>query len=204
MSMFLIFVILIGYLVISLIFKEDRTKTLVEIEKDDKLKFVIDEKEYYIGDVTKKYLDDGLNYNSNSQIQSGILSDSIALQGFSDNDNNPLFLSALYCSEEETCNYDESVVVKINFYKNSDVVVDDFLKFGLTYEEVRKKYGKEDGEFSQNEEYLIWTFDDEGEIGEPYYMLRFDDSYSSKEKSKLVDIRIGVWWYPEEFEYTVK
>ena len=48
MSMFLIFVILIGYLVISLIFKEDRTKTLVEIEKDDKLKFVIDEKEYYI------------------------------------------------------------------------------------------------------------------------------------------------------------
>ena len=74
MSMFLIFVILIGYLVISLIFKEDRTKTLVEIEKDDKLKFVIDEKEYYIGDVTKKYLDDELNYNSNSQIQSGILS----------------------------------------------------------------------------------------------------------------------------------
>ena len=38
---------------------------------------------------------------------------------------------------------------------------------------------------------------DDGKIGEPYYLLRFNSS------GRLEEIRIGVWWYEDEYEYTL-
>ena len=75
--------------------------------------------------------------------------------------------------------------------------LDDFLRIGLTYEEVKEKYGKEDGEFYQDESFLVWTFGEGGKIGNPYYLVKFNSN------ERVEEIRIGVWWYEDEYEYTL-
>ena len=88
-------------------------------------------------------------------------------------------------------------MIKANFYKKSNVIIDDFLKIGLSYDEVKEEYGKEDGKFYQDNSFLVWSFKEEGKIGNPYYLIKFNS------KEKVEEIRIGVWWYEDEFSNTV-
>ena len=177
--------------------QNDRTETLITLNENKKLKFKLGNEEYYlgqtIGSLKKRNLVYENGYVNNNDY---ILSDSITVYPFYF-DDKPVFLGALYCSSEKNCKYDDAVLIKANFYKNSDVLINDFLKIGLSYDEIKEKYGKEDGEFYQDETFLVWTFGEDGKIGEPYYLMKFN-SYN-----RVEEIRIGVWWYEDEYEYTL-
>lgn len=179
-----------------------RAKTISKIEKNDYLKFSIGDEIFYLGDATLTY--QKKNYSFENDYFTGeerVYSDSISVQPFYNNDESK-FLAALYCAKTEDCTYDESIVVKVNFYENKDLVVNDFLKFGMKYDEVVEKYGKEDGTFYQDNSLLVWTFGGTGKVGEPYYILRFDN-YGILTKNELIDIRVGIWWYDGEYERTL-
>ncbi len=178
-----------------------RAKVLVNIEKSPYLKFTVDGQDFYLGDVASTYKDKGYTYQDDYLTdEDRIVSDSISVHPFYHDDESK-FLGALYCSKNEDCTYDESILVKVNFYDGSNVVVNDFLKYNLTYDEIVEKYGKEDGTFYQDEDSLVWSFGEKGKIGQPYYILRFSSgSFTSK---RLQEIKIGVWWYEGEYQHTV-
>lgn len=178
--------------------KEDRTETLTEISKSDKTMFVIGEEKFYLGETVSSLKKKGLSYEDNLIKDTDyIVSDSIAVYPFY-YEGEAVFLGALYCPSEENCKYDDAVLIKANFYDDADVIVDETIKIGMYYDEIKDEYGKKDGKFYQDKDFYVWTFGDDGKIGEPYYLLRFNSS------ERLEEIRIGVWWYEEEFEYTVK
>lgn len=193
----ILLLILIAWRGIDYLNKEDRIETLITLKEKDNLKFTIDGNDYYLGEKISSLKKNKLIYE-NGYVESNdyILSDSITVYPFYYEDT-PVFLGALYCSSEENCKYDDAVLIKANFYQNSNVLIDDFLRIGLTYEEVKEKYGKEDGEFYQDESFLVWTFGEEGKIGNPYYLVKFNSN------ERVEEIRIGVWWYEDEYEYTL-
>ena len=187
-----------GVFVYNFLTREDRTETLTEISKSDKTMFMLGEEKFHIGDTVSELKKKGLSYEDNLIKDTDyIVSDSIAVYPFY-YEGKAVFLGALYCPSEENCKYDDAVLIKANFYDDSDVVVDETIKIGMYYDEIKDEYGKKDGKFYQDKDFYVWTFGDDGKIGEPYYLLRFNSS------GRLEEIRIGVWWYEEEFEYTVK
>lgn len=180
-----------------------RSKVLTSLEKSEYLKFTIGEDEFYLGDKISTYKSKKISYNDEYVDEnSKIASDSIMSQTFYNVDEEAQFLGALYCQAGDECSYDDSIMVKINFYEDSDVVVNDYIKFGMYYEDIVEKYGKEDGTFYQDSELLVWTFGEKGKVGEPYYILRFDEG-GWFSLGDLIEIRIGVWWYEGEYEHTV-
>lgn len=181
---------------------KNRSKVLLNLEKEKQLKFTLDEQEFYIGDKISSYQEKGYDYTNIMVDDDDLIpSDSISIQTFY-NKNKASFLGALYCSSSEACKYEDTIMVKINFYKNSKVLVDDYLKIGMKYEEVVKKYGKEDGKFYQDDTYLVWALGEKGKIGQPYYLLKFDTN-SLLPSNAITEIRIGVWWYDGEYEHTI-
>lgn len=199
-------IVLVLVTVIILIFMNKnpaRSKVLVEVKESKDLQFKIGDKKYKLGEQLSIYKKDGITYNTEYVKDDAIVySDSIMTQTFYDNEGKPLFFGAFYCPSGDDCSYDESILIKANFYESSDVVIDDYIEFGMNYDDIVEKYGKEDGTFYQNEELLVWTLGGTGKIGEPYYILYFDNSgwFSTGD---LVDIRMGVWWYDGEYEHTV-
>lgn len=190
--------VIIGVLALSIVIvltKEERTDKLLNIEKSNNIKFTFNDEKYYIGQTAKELKQKGLMYDSVEGEY--IPSDSITVFPFYLNDK-PVFLGALYCASEEKCSYDEAVLIKANFYDNSGVVLNDLIRRGSSYDDIKEKYGKEDGKFYQDEAMLVWSLGEKGKIGEPYYILKFN-SYNNVE-----EIRIGIWWYEEEYEYTIK
>ena len=180
----------------------ERAEVLLNIEKTNYLKFTLSDKEFYLGEKVSSYKKNGYSYEDQyMRDESYVESDSIAIYNFYNN-NEAKFLGAFYCAETEKCKYDDSILIKINFYEESDVVIDDFIKYGIKYDKIVEKYGKEDGTFYQDENLLVWTFGEKGKIGNPYYILRFDyDSFLSD--GELIEIRMGIWWYDEEYDHTV-
>lgn len=180
----------------------ERAEALLNIKKTHYLKFTLNDKKFYLGGKVSKYKKNGYSYEDQYiSDESYVESDSIAIYNFYNNDEAK-FLGAFYCAEKEKCKYDDSILIKINFYEESNVVIDDFIKYGIKYDEIVEKYGKEDGKFYQDENLLVWTFGEKGKIGNPYYILRFDyDGFLSN--GELIEIRMGIWWYEEEYEHTV-
>ena len=183
--------------------KNQRSETLTNLEKNDYLKFSLDDNTFYLGDTVSDYKLKKYSYDETYLSEDAyVASDSIISQTFYNEKEEAQFLGALYCKDGSNCSYDDTILVKINFYEDSDVVVNEYIKFGMTYDDIVEKYGKEDGKFYQDSELLVWTFGEKGKIGEPYYILRFDNGgwFSTGD---LIEIRIGVWWYDGEYEHTV-
>lgn len=197
----LVIFILLIVIIVGLI-KPKRSETLMTLEKDSYLKFVIDDKKYYLGDKVSVITKDNLIYDENFSVGDIVYSDSISTRTFYDKDNETQFLAALYCSSSDDCVHNDSVLVKANFYEDSDVIVNDFIKFGMTYADIVKHYGKEDGRFYQDQELLVWTFGKKHKVGDPYYVLRFDEG-GFLSSGGINEIRIGVWWYEGEYEHVV-
>jgi len=193
-------IIIVGLVlaIIIVLTQEKRSETLMELEKDSHMQFAFGEEKYYLGQDAKALNKKGITYQ-NGEISDNdfIPGDSITVYPFYLGDK-PIFLGALYCPLEDKCKYEDAILIKANFYERSNVVINDFLQIGMSYDEIKEKYGKEDGKFYQDENVLVWAFGEKGKIGQPYYLLGFN-SYDD-----LEEIRVGIWWYPEEFEYTVK
>lgn len=191
-----IILILIGLLFIM----NNRRNILNNIEQDEKLKITFNDIEFYLGDKTNSYIEKGYSYNpDNIDIDSYVTGDSISIQPFYYN-NKRLFLATLYCPNSKKCDYDNTLLIKMNFYENANVVIDDTIKYGTYYSQIVKKYGKETGRFYQDENMLVWSLGT-GKIGEPYFIIKFASSYFSDKK--VEEIRVGIWWYKDEFEHTV-
>lgn len=199
----LILVIIIIIVVSFINPKNQRREALLKINKTHYMKFTLDDKEFYLGDKVSKYKENGISFEDQYLTDDSFVeSDSIAMYNFYNKDKRAQFLGAFYCSETKKCKYNDTLLLKVNFYEESDVVIDDFIKYGTKYKDIVEKYGKEDGTFYQDEELLVWTFGEKGKIGTPYYILRFDyNSFLSS--GELIEIRMGIWWYEEEYEYTV-
>lgn len=180
-----------------------RSETLVNLEKNEYLKFTLGEDEFYIGDKISTYRSKNYSYDERYIDENAkVKSDSIMSQTFYNELDDAQFLGAMYCPAGDECLYDDTSLIKINFYEESDVVVNDYIKFGMSYDDIVEKYGKEDGTFYQDSDLLVWTFGEKGKIGEPYYILRFDNG-GIWSLGDLYEIRIGVWWYEGEYEHTV-
>lgn len=181
--------------------KPDRSEILTAVDKSKYVSFKIDDNIYYIGDMIHELRADGIDYDTKFS-QDIVYSDSISTRTFSNEKGVNLFLAALYCSKKEDCNHSETVLVKANFYEDSKVVVNGFVKFGVKYDEIVEKYGKEDGRFYQDQELYVWTFDDKNEVGSPYMVLRFNKG-SLFSSSGVSEIRLGVFWYEGEAEHII-
>lgn len=180
-----------------------RSETLVNLGKNEYLKFTLGEDEFYIGDKISTYRSKNYSYDERYIDENAkVKSDSIMSQTFYNELDDAQFLGAMYCPAGNDCDYDDTKLIKANFYKDSNVVVNGKLKFGMTYNDVVRLYGEEDGTFYQDSELLVWTFGEKGKIGEPYYILRFDNG-GIWSLGDLYEIRIGVWWYEGEYEHTV-
>lgn len=180
--------------------KPDRQEILTTIDKSKYVSFKLDDKIYYIGDMINKLSADGIDYDTNFG-QDIVYSDSISTRTFS-NEKDVLFLGALYCSFKDDCKHSDTILVKANFYEDSDVVVNDFIKFGIDYDDVVEKYGKEDGRFYQDQELYVWYLDDKKDVGSPYMVLRFDEG-GFFSWGGINEIRLGVFWYEGESDYIV-
>lgn len=202
-------VILVALLVFLFFFNNSngddkkRSETLVNLGKNEYLKFTLGEDEFYIGDKISTYRSKNYSYDERYIDENAkVKSDSIMSQTFYNELDDAQFLGAMYCPAGNDCDYDDTKLIKANFYKDSNVVVNGKLKFGMTYNDVVRLYGEEDGTFYQDSELLVWTFGEKGKIGEPYYILRFDNG-GIWSLGDLYEIRIGVWWYEGEYEHTV-
>ena len=82
--------------------------------------------------------------------------------------------------------------------KDTDIIINDYIKIGMKYDDVVDEYGEEDGKFYQDKSFLVWSLGEKNKIGEPYYLLKFNSS------KKVEEIRIGIWWFEEEFEHIVE
>ena len=195
-------IILFGGIIFFLSKSNEREKILMNIEKNNHLKFPLNGEDFYLGDTTSSFKEKNLTYEDDYlSSDDRINSDSISVQPFYHNEEEQ-FLGSLYCAKKESCKYEDSILVKANFYSDSEVIIDDYIKFGMSYDDVVKKYGKEDGKFYQGNNSFVWSFGEKGKIGEPYYILTFDQNWLV-DMGGLVDIRVGVWWYENEYEHTV-
>lgn len=190
------FLLLVIILIISIILKPDRKKVLDSLVENEYYKFTIDGENYYLGEKISK-LNNGLSYDTN--FGNIVYGDSITTRTFFNQNNDAKFLGVLYCSSNEECDINNTSLVKVNFYNNSNVIVNDFIKIGVTYDEIIKKYGKENGYFYQDKDMLVWSLGEK--VGDPYYVLKFTKSLFFG--NKLSEIRIGVWWYDGEYDHTV-
>lgn len=180
-----------------------RAKTLMNLEQNEYQKFKIGDQEFYIGKDVPTYKSKGLSYiDDYISDEDRVIADSIAPYVFYI-DGKPMFYGSLYCASTKECKYDDTILIKINFYRDSNVIVNDFIKYGMKYDEVVEKYGKEDGAFYMDETALVWAFGEKGKIGEPYYILKFDSGGLFSFYSGLSEIRMGVWWYEGEYERTI-
>lgn len=173
--------------------KPKRKEILMSLPQNNYYKFTINNQEYFLG---QKVLDLKKTLNFEQNFTDIVYSDSISIRSFFNNDEEQ-FLGAVYCASENNCKHDDSVLVKVNFFENAFVTVNDFIKRGVTYEKIVEKYGKESGTFYQDKNILVWSFGNK--IGDPYYLLKFNNYFNKA----IIDIRIGVWWYDEEYEQTV-
>jgi len=194
----------IGLFIVGKLFigSSDRARALIDIKPNEYSKFTIDGESFYIGSKSSSYKEKGYIYeDAKSNYSDYVVGDSLLPRTFN-KDDRAIFFGAIYCPNSDKCSYNDTILTKANFYKDSKVVVNDFIKYGMTYDEVAKKYGKESGKFYQDESLLVWDFGDHGKIGNPYYILRFDNgglfSYGG-----LTDIRMGVWWYDGEYDHTI-
>lgn len=201
LGLILIILLVFGGLWLVNVIKPSRTEVLTHIERDTRVSFKLSDEIYYIGDRINKIRVDGYDYDSNFG-QDIVYSDSISTRSFYDENGKAMFLGALYCPTKDDCKHSETVLVKANFYEDSDVIVNGKIKFGMDYEEVVEKYGKEDGRFYQDQELYVWTFDDENEVGSPYMVLRFDEG-GWFSWGGINEIRLGVFWYDGEAEHII-
>ncbi len=154
---------------------------------------------FYIGELASYYEGKGYTYKDNYYNKSDIIVPDGFIPHSFYKDNKAMMYAAMHCALKKNCSYSESKVVKINFYDNiENLLIADFITFGTPYEEIEKKLGKPDGKFYMNDKEYVWSFYDKGKINNPYYVLEFDSS------SKVNGIKIGMWWYDGEYEYTVK
>lgn len=196
-----IVIVILLFIVIIVLKNSAGLKTLNNINLNSVLKFTIGNEQFYLGEKISKYKEKGIVYeDAYLDDDAYVIGNSISLQSFYKEDN-PQFFATLHCPSKDNCKYEDANIIKINFYDSADVIIDDYIKFNMTYEDVVKKYGKEKGVFYQDESYLVWTIGETGKIGESYFILRFSDNLFSK---RVTDIRIGVWWYEGEFDHTVK
>lgn len=198
----ILIVVIVGVVFLLKPGKSQRAKTLMNLDQDSHLKFTLNGEDFYLGDTALTYQQKNYTYEDDYLTEEDtIAKDSISVHSFY-HDDKEQFLGALYCAKNEDCKYEDSILIKANFYEDSNVIIDDYIQFGMKYQDIVDKYGKEDGKFYQGSNLLVWTFGEKGKIGEPYYVLRFDDS-GLFATGKLIDIRIGVWWYNGEYEQVV-
>lgn len=193
-------IILIILLIIIFIFVINSNKEVKEQtpQKDSYYSFKVDGKEILIGEEVSYYEKKGYSYKDNYYSKN----DFIVSDGFMPHlfykDGNPVMYAAMHCQKQDKCNYSEAHIIKINFYDTiGKVTLADFITIGTTYDEVEEKLGKPDGTIYTNDNEKVWSFYDKGKIGNPYYALEFDSG-------KVVNIKIGVWWYEDEYEHTIK
>ena len=193
---FIIPIILVILIIIFSIISGNRRIEVLDNINTEHLTFKVLDDELTIGDKVSAYVDKGYTYVSDD---SYVSPDSISIATFS-KDDKPLFLALIYCPSKKKCSIEESKIVKINFYKDSKVVIEDKIKYGMTYEEIKKILGEETGRFYMDENYYVWSFGNE--IGSPYYIVRFDEggwfSFGGSD-----DIRMGVWWYEDESIHSI-
>ena len=198
-SIFIIVGIVLIIILCLLIFgKKNRAEMISNIEIDNKTKFTLNGNEFHLGEKLSSLTEKELYFSSN-QKDTFLVNDSIALESFYYK-NKSAFIGAIYCGESNKCTYENSVLLKANFYEKNEVVIDDFIKVGTKYDDIVEKYGSETGTFYQDKDILVWSFGKK--IGDPYYLLKFDRS-SVLPTNKVSEIRIGIWWYDGEYEHTI-
>ena len=199
----LILAIVVAGIIFSIYFfmKPDRKEILLNLDRNKYVKFKLDDQYYYIGDDVSKLNKNKITYDTGFG-KDIVYSDSISTRSFYNENKKLLFLGALYCSSKDNCSHNDTMLVKANFYPDSKVVVNEYIKFGMDYDDVVEKYGKEDGIFYQDEELYVWTFGD-GEIGDAYMILRFETGglFSS---GGINEIRLGVFWYEGESDHIIE
>ena len=202
----LFLVIIIILIIVSIFFirkltERQRNASSLGSVKEQNLKFKLDGDEYILGERLGKKKEKGLLYDEKNKSINTLDFDTIGLQSFSH--NKKLFFNGVYyCNKEDGCDLDDNILIKLNFDSRCNVLIDDFIKFGLKYDEVVEKYGKESGVYYQDEDYLVWASDSTGKVGSYYFILQFksNDFFSTNGVSS---IKIGVWWYDGEYDRTV-
>lgn len=168
-------------------------------EKNIHYIFKVNGKEIKIGEKVSYYEKKGYTYKDEYYKESDIIvADGFIPHSFYVN-NNPVMYAAIHCKQEETCTYSDGNIVKINFYDSiGEVILSDFIKLGTTYDEIVSRLGEPDGKFYMNSDEYVWSFYEKGKIDNPYYVLEFDGS------KKVIGMKIGMWWYEDEYEHTIK
>lgn len=179
--------------------KNDESSEEVKKKEDLYYYFKIENREYKLGDLISNYESRGFSYkddfysDKNLVVSNGFISHNFYFK------SKPVFYGGFTCQNSTNCSYSDSNLIKINFYHNlEDLLVGGYIKYGLSYEDVVNKLGEPDGKFYMNSDEYVWAFYEKGKIGTPYYILEFDSD------NVISGIKIGLWWYDEEYEYTVK
>lgn len=133
------------------------------------------------------------NYFSNSN---KLVSDAISTHHFAKEDKD-MFYGIIHCNLKEDCNYSNSRVIKLNFYRDANVILNHHITYETKYDDVVEALGKEDGYFYTDKSLKVWSISKEGKVDTPYFLLKFSGE-------KIVEIRIGLWWYEGEFEYSIE
>lgn len=175
-----------------------KVESLVDI-KSKKGKFMIGDDELKLGGTYKELKEKGYVFDSRYISNDDAIGyDMIYVQSVL-KDNKEQFLGMFYCGNKEGCKYEDTILIKATFYSNTNYLLNDVIKNNTSYDAIKEKIGKEKGYFKEDKTYLVWTFGEAGKIGETYYMIKFDNGYSKTIK----ELRIGVWWYEEEYKHTV-
>ncbi|MBQ7136806.1 MAG: hypothetical protein IJO43_02365 [Bacilli bacterium] len=199
---FPIFIVLTILLIVIFIFVINSNKEVKEPasgqQKFSYYSFDVDGEGFLIGEEVSYYEKKGYSYKDNYYSKNDfIVSDGFMPHLFYKN-NNPVMYAAMHCQKEDKCSYSEARIIKINFYDAiGKVTFADFITIGTTVEEVEEKLGKADGTIYTNDNEKVWSFYDKGKVGTPYYVLEFGSG-------KVVNMKIGVWWYEDEYEHTIK
>lgn len=174
-------------------------ETISDLKKNDKLKFTINDKEYYLGEKISKFLDDGFTIDKSNINENIVKSDSIVLKTFYVK-GVPYFMGALYCPLDKNCSYEESVLIKANFYKESKVKIYEDISFSSSKSSITDKLGNPSGGLRQDNLVLVWS--KSKDVGKPYVIVGFEGqslfSYGAMDK-----LGIGIWWYEGEYKHTV-
>ena len=175
-----------------------KVESLTEI-KNKKGNFMIVDDELRVGGTYKDLKKAGYEFDSRYISEDDVISyDMIYVQTVL-KDGKEQFLGMFYCGNKEGCKYEDTVLLKVTFFANTNYLVADVISSSSTYEAIKEKFGKEKGYFKEDSTYYIWTFGEAGQIGEPYYMIKFDNGWSKSVK----EVRVGVWWYEGEYKHTV-
>ena len=166
--------------------------------KSDKMVFNIGDDEFTVGckynDLKNKQYTFDTTYINEDNI---IGYDMIYIQNIY-KDGKAVLLGLFYCSNKDGCKYEDTTLVKALFYKNSKIKIGDNISFSSSYDDFLDEFGKPEGVYKQDKSYYIWCFGDDHKIGDAYYMVKFNGGSHA-----IIDIRIGVWWYDDEYNRTV-